>query len=179
MANQPLSAAPRESAEVQAYFYDLADRAIRSLDSGEVLTISFDGEDSSFVRINRAKVRQPGEVRQQYLSVDLIHGSKHARGAISLSGVRESDAKSVDELLRSLRGHISYLPEDPYLLYATEIRNTEVHGEDKLPDAAETVRSILVAAQARDLVGIWASGGIYSGFANSLGQRNCWRMARQ
>jgi predicted Zn-dependent protease len=59
------------------------------------------------------------------------------------------------------------------LLYATEVRSSEHHGENRLPeDTGAIVAAILEAGRGRDLVGIYAAGGIQSGFANSFGQRN-------
>jgi predicted Zn-dependent protease len=45
-------------------------------------------------------------------------------------------------------------------------------GQNCLPDRADAVAAVLDAGSGRDLVGIYAAGGIYAGFANALGQRN-------
>ena len=69
------------------------------------------------------------------------------------------------------------LPEDPHLLYATEVISTEDIQENALPDSSDTVRDIIGAADGLDLVGFLASGTLYRGFANSLGQRNWYQRA--
>jgi predicted Zn-dependent protease len=164
--------AVRGSAQVQEYFGELTDHAVGKLHKDEILLTGFAGEESSFVRITKAQIRQPGEVLQQDMSLELIQGQRHARGTLSLSGDREMDRTRVEALLGSLRDHVPHLPEDPHLLYATEVHSTTQHGENALPNSADAMSFILGSAKGKDLVGIWASGGIYNGFANSLGQRN-------
>jgi predicted Zn-dependent protease len=165
------------SSRAQAYFYGLADEAVAKLRPGEVLLLSFSGEESSFIRINKAAVRQPGDVLQQELILELVQGQRHARGGTTLSGEKELDRGRVESLLAALRDQLPHLPEDPHLLYATAVRSTEHHGDCHLPDAPEALRTILETAKGQDLVGIWASGWIYKGFANSLGQRNWFSTA--
>jgi predicted Zn-dependent protease len=157
---------------MQEYFYTLADTLTTLLHGQEVYTCTFHGEDSDFVRFNRSAIRQPGTVAQRILSLDLIDGRRHAPGDIALSGDLEIDHARLIDLVKGLREKLPYLPEDPYLLYATEMHSSEHLGENRLPSRAAAVAAILEAGRGYDLVGIYAAGGIYAGFANSLGQRN-------
>ncbi len=157
---------------MQSYFFELADHLTTLLRGDEIFTSTFSGEDSDFVRLNRSKIRQAGRVAQRYLSVDLIDGGRHAPGTTALTGDAAEDRARLEKLAADLRAILPSLPEDPHLLYATEVRSTEQVGEDRLPPAEEAVRKILAAGEGKDLVGIYASGAIHSGFANSFGQRN-------
>lgn len=157
---------------MQGYFFKLADHIGPELQGGEVYLAGFTAEDSDFVRLNHSAVRQAGSVRQRSLGLDLILGRRHASGQVSLSGDLELDLSRVRALLGSLREQLPHLPEDPHLLYATDVRSTEHHAESRLPAAAEAIDQILDSGAGSDLVGIYASGGIHLGFANSLGQRN-------
>jgi predicted Zn-dependent protease len=157
---------------MQEYFYTLADMLTTLLHGQEVYTCTFRGEESDFVRFNRSAIRQPGTVSQRFLSLDLLDGRRHAAGDIGLSGDLDIDRPRVTELVQGLREKLPYLPEDPYLLYATEVHSSEQHGANRLPPPQATVAAMLEAGQGHDLVGIYAAGGIYAGFANSLGQRN-------
>ena len=58
------------------------------------------------------------------------------------------------------------------MLYATEVHSSEARRQNFLPDSREVVANIIERASGLDLVGIYAAGSIYRGFANSLGQRN-------
>jgi len=112
----------------------------------------------------------PGE--RTAIDIDLIEGERHAAGALTLSGDFEVDRARVAEMIGTLRETRASLPDDPHLLYATEVQNTERREENRLPDATAVVADIMKAGKGRDLVGIYAGGGIHAGFANSFGQRN-------
>ncbi len=157
---------------MQQDFYRLADHLTSLLQGSEVYTCAFSGEVSDFVRFNKSAIRQPGRVTQRSIYMDLISGARHASGTISLSGDLDSDRERSSALIDRLRGQIPHLPEDPHLLYATEVRSSERHQENRLPSPADAVGAILEAGGGRDLVGIYSAGGIHAGFANSLGQRN-------
>jgi len=157
---------------MQDYFYTLADAMTALLKGDEVYTCTFRGEDSDFVRFNRSAIRQAGTVTQRFLNVDLIRGQRHAAADVALSGDLEEDRTRVAQAVEELRGQLSYLPEDPYLLYATDVQSSVHQGENRLPDSAAAVAAVLEAGRGRDLAGFYAAGGIYAGFANALGQRN-------
>jgi len=157
------------------------DTAVQALEdrvrAGEVFTCYFTAEDSDFVRLNHNRVRQAGHVRQIELSVDLIEGQRHAAASLSLSGDGPTDRARLEEELSLLRAQVACLGDDPYLLYATEVHDTTETREHMLPDSTAALSDIMDAASGMDLVGIWASGPLYAGFANSLGQRNWYRAA--
>jgi predicted Zn-dependent protease len=157
---------------MQEYFYALADAITASLHGDEFYTCTFHAEDSDFVRFNRSAIRQAGTVVQRFLTLDLIHGRRHAAAEVALSGDVESDRARISQMLTELREQLPYLPEDPHLLYATTVHSSVQLGESRLPDRTEAVAAILDAGSGRDLVGFYAAGGIYAGFANALGQRN-------
>ena len=157
---------------MQDYFFGLADHLTAELQNGEVFTSVFRAEDSDFVRFNQGKVRQAGSVVQRVLQIDLIRGARHAVAAVSLCGDASLDRERLGRVLVELRDQVGSLPEDPYLLYATDGTSTEKIAPNEVPDARDAVGAIQQSAQGRDLVGIYAAGGIHAGFANSLGQRN-------
>ncbi len=115
---------------MQDYFYDLADAIAEMLQGDEVYTCTFHGEDSDFVRLNRSAIRQPGSVQQRSLSLDLIQGRRHAPGTVTLSGDMELDRERLEALMSELRQKLPYLPDDPYLLYATDVHHSELHGDN-------------------------------------------------
>ncbi|HUT89726.1 MAG TPA: metallopeptidase TldD-related protein [Thermoguttaceae bacterium] len=157
---------------MQERFYELADELIARLQGEEVLLLSFSGEESDFARFNRSAIRQAGAVAQQELSIELILGQRHVRSMCTLAGQGEIDGPRTAAALEEARERLPHVPEDPHLLYATEVRSGEAIGQRKLPDRGDVVDAVLVAGVGRDLVGLYAGGGIFAGFANSLGQRN-------
>ncbi|MDA1193578.1 MAG: metallopeptidase TldD-related protein [Planctomycetota bacterium] len=157
---------------MQQYFYDLADHLTSLLQGEEVYTAKFAGEASDFVRFNQGAVRQAGHVIQRGIGIDLILGRRHAGASTTLSGDSAEDLARLSTLVASLRAKLALLPEDPYLLYATDVQSSERHAASELPAPERSVERIREAAAGRDLVGLYAAGGVGSGFANSLGQRN-------
>jgi predicted Zn-dependent protease len=157
---------------MQAYFHRIADLLDSRLRGEERYTCQFGCEDSDFVRLNRGRVRQAGNVLERKLTVDLIDGQRHAGGTVTLTGDFEEDEFRTTHLVEELRATLPLLPEDPHFLYNTEPRSSEHIGEDRLGDSRENVAQALALAEGMDLVGIFAAGAIHSGFANSLGQRN-------
>jgi len=157
---------------VRDYFEQIAGELGGLLRGKERFTCTLDSERSDFVRFNQSAVRQAGSVLQHHLRLELIEGRRHASSRFSLAGEPALDRPRLRAELGQLRETLAQLPEDPHLLYATEPRSSERIHEDRLPSGEEAVDAILDSARGRDLVGIYAHGGIYAGFANSLGQRN-------
>jgi len=157
---------------MQQEFYAIAEHLFSCLQGDEVALCSFEGEASDFVRFNHNAARQAGSVTQRDFGIDLIRGRRHAEARIALTGERETDTHRVEGMLAELRERLPALPEDPHLLYATEVRSTEKIGDNGLIDAPEAFGQIVAAGEGKDAVGLFAQGPVYRGFANSLGQRN-------
>lgn len=158
--------------DLETGFRELAGGLLGQPHPDEVLLLNFAGEDSDFVRFNRGAIRQAGHVRQQFLHLTLIRGQRQAITTMALGGDPGRDLPPARQVLEALRRQLPLLPEDPYLHYATEPRDRTDYGEDRLPEATDAVGEILDATQGLDLVGLWSSGEICQGFANSFGQFN-------
>ncbi len=165
-----LSPDATRAASARETFGRLAARMIGQLQSGEVLFCTIRGEDSDFVRLNHGEVRQAGSVMQRHFSLHLIRGARHVTGRVTLAGEEADDVQRLETALRGLRERIALLPEDPYLLYATDAGERETHASSDLPDPGAALDKIRAASGDRDLVGIYASGAIYVGLVSSLGQ---------
>jgi len=157
---------------MQDYFYAMADALQGSLRAAETLLLSFSGETSDFVRFNHARVRQAGTVTRRSLSLDLIEGERHATGQAELAGRLADDLPQLTTLIETLRAQRECLPPAPYLGFAVDGRSTDDRVASSCPDSHEVLDTIAEAADDLDLVGLWAAGPVYSGFASSLGQRN-------
>ncbi|MDX2378959.1 MAG: metallopeptidase TldD-related protein [Acidimicrobiia bacterium] len=161
----------------QTYFDELVGAAITRLRGDEVLLANVSGERTDFVRFNGGDVRQAGTVEQRTLSIDLIEGARHVGGSIQLTGDRSVDDARVSRLLEQAREQRRLVPNDPFLLYNTSPESTTRVETGSIPDPDAAVADIRGAAAGRDLVGIYAAGDTWSGFANSLGQRNWFQSA--
>jgi len=157
---------------MQNYFNELIDKITVTLEKDEFLIANLIGEKSDFVRLNHNRIRQAGNVVQTDISLDLISGKKHAASSCNLVGDVNVDLYQLNNIIGTLREQRQVLPDDPYLYYATDIVNSEFVANNNLPDSHQALDHIMNQARDLDLVGIWASGEQYHGFANSAGQRN-------
>lgn len=156
----------------RGYVAALAAAAETRLRSGEVLTTYAIGEDSDFVRFNGGDVRQAGSVQQLSLTLELIHGRRHASATVQLGREQVTDRGRVDAAVTGLREQLQVMPDDPFLSYATHGASTERSGDDTVPEPAAAIADIRDAAAGTDLVGVYAAGRQFCGFTSSLGQRN-------
>ena len=161
---------------METYFHDLAAMLDGLVAAGETCLAWFAGETSDFVRMNGGRVRQPGSVTQHYLDIELVRGARHATQRVSLGGHPETDRAQLQTAVSRLREALPDLADDPHLLVATEVRSSRDVRGSPLPPAEEIIDAVLAAADGQDLVGLYAGGPVYRGFANSRGQRN-WHEA--
>lgn len=157
---------------MQEYFFELAEFLCGKLQGEEVLLLSLNAETSDFTRLNNKRIRQAGHVRQARVTLELVDGARHASLMRDIQCESENDHAGLLAELRRLRALLAHLPDDPYLNFSREIQNSEHIHQNTLPDAGQAVDAILGHGGELDLTGIWASGTVYRGFANSLGQRN-------
>lgn len=140
------------------------------LDPGEAFTAYLEAEESDFLRLNGNRVRQAGHVSQARLNLDLIRGSRHVEATLALSGEPDTDAAALRSLLAELRRILPLVPEDPYLAYAGESARSHDIRPGRLPEADGVLATLRESAAGLDLVGHWAAGQLYRGFAGSAGQ---------
>lgn len=157
---------------MEAMFKSVADELDHAIGGGEVYIACFAAEETDFIRFNNGKVRQPGSVRQAELSLELIRGQRHASSGFTLAGDPQIDRERTLAAVADLRALLDDVPEDPYLLYSTEVRPSASRRSGRLPQREQVVEAVVAAAHSLDFAGIYAGGRIYRGFANSLGQRN-------
>ena len=157
---------------MERYFLALAEVIDTTLQAGERYTVSFEAEQTDFVRMNRGRVRQPGTVAQRYISVRLIRGQRHAKHVLSLTGDTKVDGDAIRIAVAGLRTVLPELVDDPLLLLPADVKSTRAVRGGPLPPSEQVIAEVLDAAHGTDLVGIYAGGPVWRGFANSEGQRN-------
>ncbi|MEG5265459.1 TldD/PmbA family protein [Pseudomonas sp. JDS28PS106] len=135
----------------------------------EHFTLAYNAEASDFIRFNHGRVRQAGHVRQASVTLKLIDDGRHADIELTLSGEAENDSQRLGDALRQLRDTLPALAKDPYLLPNIEAWATENRQAGALPDSGDVVGRIDTLSADLDLVGFYAAGPIYRGFASSWG----------
>src|SRR3954469_2617105 len=156
---------------MKGQFFSLAARLDQDLASSETLLCNVSAERSDFIRFNKALVRQAGSVAQCYLTLRLLSNRRQASATLALAA-NDGDLAHAREALASLRTTLRELPEDPWLLINENPQSGDAERRGRLAPSAQVVEEAIGTAHGRDLVGFYAGGTIYRGFANSLGQRN-------
>ena len=154
------------------YFKTINEYLFVLLKKDEILKTSIWGENSQFIRLNNSKIRQTGIIDDMSYSISLIFNNRQVSCSTTLNGNFEHDKNHLSNILNSLRDDIMKVPEDPYIVYPTLGTNSNEKNKGKLLDFDKSVNSLLPVMQGVDLTGIWASGSIYDGAANSLGQQH-------
>ncbi len=154
----------------ESHFTTLCERLFGELQNGEVLSAGTGGETSQFIRFNQAKVRQTGKAADHYVVLSLMHQQRQAQGGIPLQGELDADWPELHQLLQKLREEVQQLPEDPYLILPQNTGSSQERHSGRLLATDAVVPALLPAMQGLDLSGIWASGFLCQGSANSEGQ---------
>ena len=153
-------------------FNQLVEKLLNNLQNGEQLKLSINGENSQFVRFSQSKVRQSGLVDDASLSISLINNGRTCTCSFTLTGNMDIDTSMALKELERMRKEIVTLPLD---LFVVVPENTGSSWEDlngELLNQDDVVSALSPAMKGVDLAGIWASGRIFTGNANSSGQKH-------
>ena len=135
----------------------------------ETLKMTFSGESSQFIRINNAKIRQAGYVDDADVELTLIFNNRTCSRSFTYTNEPDSNLKTALSILTDMRDEITQLPVDPFIVEPILSNSTEDIRHCSLLNEEQVVDALLPVMQSVDLVGIWASGRVFRGAANSLG----------
>ncbi len=140
------------------------------------VTLHLAAEDSTFLRFNRALVRQATHVVQRQATVGVVAGLRRASATVTLTGDAAADIAVLAAERDALAAQLALVPEDPFLLLPEAVQSTERDTPGRLPEAAEVIEVVAREAAGTDLVGLYAGGPVVRAFADSRGQRNWHRV---
>jgi len=151
------------------YFSLLNNYIFSELDKNEVLITNISGENSQFTRFNNSKVRQTGLIDDMSFSMILISNNRKSSISLTLTGNIDNDKALILFNLNQLRDNVKFLPEDPFIVMPAVVKSSNEIYSGSLLNPKDSVNYLIPAMQGVDLTGIWASGKIFSGNANSIG----------
>jgi predicted Zn-dependent protease len=161
----------------EASFREVEGELVRGLGPGEHLTLDLRAEDSLFVRVTQAKVRQAGRAQVGELGLLLVvegEGStlREASAAIGVTGEPAKDLAEARAALARLRAEVRALPPSPWARVpeAGPSSHAVARGALVAPDRAAD--ALLAPAAGLDLAGILASGTVVRATATSRGTRH-------
>ena len=157
--------------------FDLLEQWLHTqLTTGEHFSLWFSAEDSQFIRFNHGQVRQASQVMQIDATLRLIRDERHASETLNLTGDVATDRQRLAEALAQLRALLEVLPADPYLQLDNQVFASDRLPEGSLPSADALIEQVAALSAGLDMVGIYAGGPMYRGFASSWGGRG-WHVA--
>jgi len=157
---------------MEQLFNQLSETLLNNLNAGEHLKVAIGGENSQFVRFSQSKVRQSGLVDDASLSIVLIKDERTCSGSFTLTGNITADEETAMEELNRLRDEVGTLPKDPFVIMPEDTGSSREEYNGSLMNHETAVSALSPAMQGVDLAGIWASGRIFTGNANSAGQKH-------
>jgi predicted Zn-dependent protease len=161
-----------DSLSLETTFDRLVTALLNELQDEEHLTLRLIGEQSQFVRFNRAKVRQTGCVNDAELQLTLIQKQRTGSFGFPITGNWEQDWEQGRSALLELREEVAQLPDDPYIVLPQgNATSREVHSGDLLAPE-RVVDAILPVVSGLDFTGLYAAGSLVRGYADSAGQKH-------
>ena len=154
---------------METFFRNLSKNILDNLKHNEELMINFWGENSHFTRFNQSKVRQNGFVSDLTLSITLICSNRTCSASFSLSNNDKQDLEKALSYLNSLRHDIVKLPKDPFIVYPKDGKPSSQNNKGTLLNISDVDHTLSPTIKNVDLSGIWASGNLFVGYANSKG----------
>ena len=151
------------------YFSKLNNFLFSTISDNEILITNFSGENSQFIRFNNSKVRQTGIIDDLNFSMMLLCNNRKCSISMTLKGNKNNDKLLLESYLNKLRDDIKNIPEDPFIVYPVLSKSSKEIYSGKLLDFEKAADHLVPIMNGVDLTGIWASGKIFSGNANSLG----------
>ncbi len=145
-------------------------RSTITTDESFVLTLS--GEDSLFTRFNCAQVRQSGTVRDVRCTLKLFKDGRTCWQKFPCTGEVEIDLLQAQQALTDLRGQITQISPDPYLVLPIGQEHSVSDRQGDLLAADAVARTILRAVSGLDFTGLYAAGTNLRGYADSNGQEH-------
>ena len=153
-------------------FNQLVENIFNDKKDKEFITLSFSGERSHFLRFSQSKIRQNGMVHDADLNISLIYNQRKCSGNIPVIGNIDNDIIRAKNELNRLREEVVQLPVDPFAVIPDKIESSNNINKGNLLSPEDVPDSIIPAMQGADIAGIWASGFIFCGNANTLGQKH-------
>ncbi|WGV28804.1 TldD/PmbA family protein [Halotia branconii] len=161
-----------ELSALEASFNQLIETLLLKKTASEQFTIKLSSERSQFTRFNHAKVRQTGCVADGWIELNLMEDQRSSFRQFPFTGNWNLDWQVAYKALQELRGELSLLPVDPYLVVPSgTLISREIHlGKLLAPEAV--VPTVLELVTNLDFTGIYAGGSVIKAYADSSGQKH-------
>lgn len=152
----------------QKNWQSVATRLLNELKEGESLALSLVGEDSLFVRMTQAKIRQNTQVKQAHTELSYFKNNRNLKITVPMTFQQDKDYKVCLEALQRCRAEMSHVPEDLFLQLPADHGHFHQEVLEKI-DRDRLIDRCLSIVQGSDFVGILTAGEMVRANQNSSG----------
>jgi len=152
----------------QKNWHAVITKLLNELREGESLAVSLAAEDSLFVRMTQAKVRQSSEIEQGFAEISFFKNNRNVKFTLPFTFQHDEDLKVALNALNRCREEAEHFPEDPFIqLPVNDGRFQQVAGE-KISRYTLT-EQCLSKVKGQDFTGLLAAGEMVRANMNSSG----------
>lgn len=146
----------------------VASNLLNELKEGESLSLSLGAEDSLFMRMTQAKVRQVTQIEQGKVTLHFFKNNRNLKVALPFTFNTLRDTKAGQDAIVSCRNAVQILPEDPFI--QLPVQEGQFHQEASVSmDRDHLMKTCLEQAKGVDFVGLLTAGEIVRANRNSAG----------
>lgn len=154
----------------EAEFQDLSSFLYAKIADGEELSLNYFAEDSVFVRLNNAKIRQNTHVMQKTVEAEFHNEGRTVKFSFPITGQAKEDHEFALGQLEIARAEAKTLPVDSFQVPFENRGKSRENFPGKLLPLAELPERVAVLSGQNDLAGLYAGGPLVIANSNSKGQ---------
>lgn len=159
------------------YFSQIVAFSQSLLIDDEKFIMELHAEETTFIRFNASKVRQPSFVQQSQVVIKFYKLNRIMTIQIPISTQLELDQAIIKKELLDCREWVARLPEDPFLVLPKDQEKSDVETDSYLPTDEEIFDILFHTLEGYDFVGLLCSGFVIKGNANSFGSFHWFKSA--
>lgn len=152
------------------YIQTLSQKLFSSLLNGEELSLLLHSEESRFIRLSQAKVRQNTEVYQHELTLQYQCNQRTYKSTFNLILDEKTDTDGLLTQLQKIRAELPLTDENPQYTPLENNGVSEIYKKSDYPTPEQFMQKIEQNFAGQDLVGLYCAGPIRSASINSKGQ---------
>ncbi len=166
-----------EPPKMYELFNTFAKLLFSQLQEGENLSLFLSAEESFFLRINKAKIRQSIQVNQGDVTLTFIKNKRNLFVTIPFGTYQEDNIQKGLKALHECRYGSEQLPIDPFCITLDNLGESFEDHTGDFPKDEEWFNVLLPRLQGIDCAGFLTAGNVIQANRNSLGQ-NHWYKSR-
>ncbi len=156
-------------------FTSFANSLIHSLQAGEEISLFLSAEESFFLRINEAKVRQTIRVSQAEVTLTFIKDKRNIFITIPFETDQERNLLKGQEVITQCRQECEQVPPDPFCITLQNFGDSSEDYPGVFPQDEEWIDTVLPHLEGLDCAGLLTAGSVTRANMNSLGQNHWYK----